>query len=102
MGAVAEHLADRVLVTDDNPRTENGEQIVRHILDGMRRPAEAAVERDRATAIRRLVHEARPGDIVLVAGKGHETTQTVGERVLPFIDREQVEQALASRGGTYS
>ncbi len=99
MGAVAERLADRVMITDDNPRSEDGDRIVGHILEGMEQPGRAAVERNRAKAIRRLIGEADAGDIVLVAGKGHETTQTIGDRVLPFSDREQVLQALRAAGG---
>ncbi len=99
MGAVAERLADRVLLTDDNPRGEDGGLIINDILAGMQRPQQAGVQRDRARAIRQTVREAGEGDIVLVAGKGHETTQTIGELVLPFSDREQVLKALNQLGG---
>jgi len=99
MGAVAEHLADQVLLTDDNPRSEDGDRIIADILAGMQWPERAGVERGRAEAIRRLIGEASADDIVLVAGKGHETTQTLGDLVLPFSDREQVTQALHVSGG---
>jgi UDP-N-acetylmuramoyl-L-alanyl-D-glutamate--2,6-diaminopimelate ligase len=99
MGAVAERLADRVLLTDDNPRGEDGGAIVKDILSGMRRPERAGVERNRGRAIRQVLDEAGAEDIVLVAGKGHETTQRVGDLVLPFSDREQVRQSLKQRGG---
>jgi len=98
MGAVAERLADHAMITDDNPRGEDGDRIVEEILAGMQAPQRVEVERNRARAIRELVREAAPGDIVLVAGKGHETTQTVGDRVLPFSDREQVTEALNELG----
>ncbi len=98
MGAIAERLADRVVVTDDNPRFESGEAIVADILEGMRRPGAARVVHDRAAAIREAVAEAGPGDLILVSGKGHETTQQVGELRFPFSDREQVARALAGGG----
>jgi UDP-N-acetylmuramoyl-L-alanyl-D-glutamate--2,6-diaminopimelate ligase len=90
MGEVAETLADRVVVTDDNPRHEDGDAIVAEILAGLREPGRAAVERNRARAIALAVGEARPGDIVLVAGKGHEPYQQIGDLRLPFSDREVV------------
>jgi UDP-N-acetylmuramoyl-L-alanyl-D-glutamate--2,6-diaminopimelate ligase len=87
MGETAERLADRVIVTDDNPRGEDADRIVEMILGGMRRPGEARVERDRARAIDAAVAEARPGDAVLIAGKGHEDYQIVGDERRPFSDR---------------
>lgn len=94
MGAIAERLADRVLVTDDNPRTESGDRIVAEVVAGIQQPDRVRVVRDRAVAIATAIREAQPGDLVLVAGKGHETYQLVGDEVLHFSDREQVEQAL--------
>jgi NADH:ubiquinone oxidoreductase subunit E len=99
MGALAERLADRVYVTDDNPRSESSAVIIGEILDGMQRPEWALVVADRARAIRQAIASAGPGDLVLVAGKGHEDYQLVGERTLHFDDREQVAQALAERQG---
>lgn len=96
MGQVAVRQADEVVVTDDNPRSEPGEQIVADILRGTGR--KARVCRDRAEAIEQAVSRARPGDIVLVAGKGHETEQVIGDRRLPFSDREAVERVLAEAG----
>ncbi len=90
MGKVAERLADRVVVTDDNPRFEDPDFIVEEITRGMSRPAQAQVIRDRAQAIRTALAEAGPDDVVVVAGKGHETEQQVGERRLPFSDRVEV------------
>ena len=94
MGEVAETLADRVVVTDDNPRGEDGAGIVADILAGMSDPARARVERDRARAIVGAITAAVPGDVVLVAGKGHEDTQQIGERRFPFSDRLAVLRAL--------
>lgn len=96
MGQAAVRLADEVVVTDDNPRSEPGEQIVADILRGAGR--KARVCRDRGEAIEQAVSRARPGDIVLVAGKGHESEQVVGDRRLPFSDRDTVERALAEAG----
>ena len=90
MGAIAEQLADRVVVTDDNPRSEDGDAIVVEILGGMQRPNRALVQRARAEAVAQAVHAALPGDVVLVAGKGHETEQEVGGKFLHYSDRETV------------
>ena len=97
MAAIAEALADQVIVTDDNPRKESGESIIADILSGMKQPAQARVERDRAKAIRLAVNKAEIGDVVLVAGKGHENYQLVGDAKLMFDDRVQVCQALQER-----
>jgi UDP-N-acetylmuramoyl-L-alanyl-D-glutamate--2,6-diaminopimelate ligase len=95
MGAVAAARADAVLITDDNPRFEDGDAIVAEILRGMDARAPQAVERDRYTAIRRAVRTAGPGDAVLVAGKGHESHQDrAGER-RPFSDAAAVRRVLA-------
>ncbi len=94
MGGIAERHADRVIVTDDNPRTEDGERIVADILAGMEQPHRVTVERDRAAAIRAAVAEGDAGDLVLICGKGHEDYQLVGDRRLHFCDREQVRAAL--------
>jgi UDP-N-acetylmuramoyl-L-alanyl-D-glutamate--2,6-diaminopimelate ligase len=94
MGAIAAAKADRVIVTDDNPRSEDPASIRAAILGA----APGAVEiGDRREAIRRTVAELRPGDVLLIAGKGHESGQIVGDRVLPFTDHEAVAAALAER-----
>lgn len=95
MGAVAEQYADKVIVTDDNPRTEAGDRIVEEILAGISERAQVEVIRQRDRAIEQAIREAVPGDLVLVAGKGHEDYQLVGHQVLRFSDQEQVEQCLA-------
>lgn len=85
MGAAACAGSDLVMVTSDNPRSEDPAAIVDDIRPGLR--GEVLIELDRAAAIAALLDRAAPGDVVLLAGKGHETTQTVGGRVLPFDDR---------------
>jgi UDP-N-acetylmuramoyl-L-alanyl-D-glutamate--2,6-diaminopimelate ligase len=94
MGAIAERYADRVIVTDDNPRTEDGDRIVADILAGMDQPDSARVVRDRAAAIHGAVADGTAGDLVLICGKGHEDYQLVGDQRLHFCDREQVRAAL--------
>ncbi len=95
MAAVAERLADSVIVTDDNPRYENPKQIMQEILAGFEQPESVDVEHDRAIAINKAIASAEAGDVVLVAGKGHEKSQLVEDRELPFDDREQITRALA-------
>ena len=94
MGAVAERLADRVVITDDNPRTEDPEQIVRDILTGLHAPDAVTVLRDRRQAIVQTLAAAAPGDIVLMAGKGHEDYQIIGTERLPFCDRATARSCL--------
>ena len=95
MGAVAERLADRLVLTNDNPRSEAPEAILQEILAGMAQPGPVEVIGDRATAIRHAVSQAQAGDLVLVAGKGHEDYQQIGSQRLPFSDRAQVLAVLA-------
>lgn len=97
MGAIAETLADAVIVTDDNPRGEDGQAIVSGILAGMHCPGRAHVERDRAAAIEQAIARASAGDAVLVAGKGHEDYQIVGAVTRHFSDREVALAALGRR-----
>jgi UDP-N-acetylmuramoyl-L-alanyl-D-glutamate--2,6-diaminopimelate ligase len=94
MGAIAERLADRLIITDDNPRGEDGDAIVAAIRAGLVAPERAAIERDRARAIAVAVAEARAGDTVLIAGKGHETYQEVGGTTRPFDDLAEARRAL--------
>jgi UDP-N-acetylmuramoyl-L-alanyl-D-glutamate--2,6-diaminopimelate ligase len=97
MGEAAERLADCVFVTDDNPRGEDADRIVSMILSGLRAPARARVVRDRAQAIGTALDEARAGDVVLIAGKGHEEYQQVGNERRPFSDRECLRQYVAAQ-----
>ena len=94
MGEIAERLADRVIVTDDNPRREDPARIVSAIVAGMQSPAAATVIHDRRRAIEQALAEARAGDAVLIAGKGHEDDQIVGTQRLPFSDRDVARQFL--------
>lgn len=94
MGAIAERCADRVIVTDDNPRTERSTAITDAILSGMASPAKAQVISDRAAAIVHAIGHAGARDVVLVAGKGHEDYQIVGTERRPFSDRQQVRDVL--------
>lgn len=98
MGRVVERLADLAIVTDDNPRGENGDRIVEEVLAGMEQPDKALVIRDRKQAIAQVIAEAGIGDLILVAGKGHETVQIVAGEKLPFSDCEQVVAALSKVG----
>ncbi|HJW47660.1 MAG TPA: UDP-N-acetylmuramoyl-L-alanyl-D-glutamate--2,6-diaminopimelate ligase [Lysobacter sp.] len=88
MAAIAEANADLVIVTDDNPRAEDGDQIVADILAGFARTERVIVQRDRAAAIARAIGEAGPSDIVLIAGKGHEPYQEINGVQYPFDDTE--------------
>jgi UDP-N-acetylmuramoyl-L-alanyl-D-glutamate--2,6-diaminopimelate ligase len=94
MGRVAEQLADVVILTDDNPRAEDGDRIIADIIAGMDAPA--VIERDRAAAIRHAVAEAGPRDVVLVAGKGHEDYQITASGRRHFSDRETVRAAIGA------
>jgi len=94
MGAAAETSADVLLITDDNPRHETSAAIIAEIHGGLQRPDAARVMPDRAQAISTALAEAGPSDVVLVAGKGHETYQEVGSQRLPFSDRIWVSQQL--------
>jgi UDP-N-acetylmuramoyl-L-alanyl-D-glutamate--2,6-diaminopimelate ligase len=98
MAAAAARLADRVILTSDNPRSENPAAILREMAAGL--PQGAAVQKieSRAEAIRTAVRSAGSGDVVLVAGKGHEETQEIRGEKFPFSDRREVEKALAERG----
>jgi len=99
MGRIAEELADKVVVTSDNPRTELPDQIIGDILSGIRNLSKTTVEADRATAIRNTVMSASPQDVVVVAGKGHETYQILGTKTIDFDDRLEVAKALNERTG---
>ncbi|HET9031914.1 MAG TPA: UDP-N-acetylmuramoyl-L-alanyl-D-glutamate--2,6-diaminopimelate ligase [Dokdonella sp.] len=97
MAAIAERLADEVIVTDDNPRGEDGDAIVAAILSGFAKPDVVQIERDRGKAIQRAITDARDNDIVLIAGKGHEPYQEVNGVRHPFDDIEVARRALGAR-----
>jgi UDP-N-acetylmuramyl-tripeptide synthetase len=97
MAAAAEQGADRLVLTSDNPRHESPESILQQMQQGLRQPQAAWVRVDRAQAIASAVQQARPQDVLLVAGKGHESTQEIAGRSLPFSDVEHAARALALR-----
>jgi UDP-N-acetylmuramoyl-L-alanyl-D-glutamate--2,6-diaminopimelate ligase len=112
MGAVARRLSDLVIVTSDNPRTEEPARIIDEILAGLLQPSERSGHADtrqngtapghlaivdRRAAIEKAIELAQPGDLVLIAGKGHEKYQVIGERVLPFDDAAIAREALSNR-----
>ncbi|MBW4647287.1 MAG: UDP-N-acetylmuramoyl-L-alanyl-D-glutamate--2,6-diaminopimelate ligase [Kastovskya adunca ATA6-11-RM4] len=100
MGKIAADLADVAVVTSDNPRTEEPEQILQDILVGIPATVEPMVIGDRATAIRTAILQAEPGDGILIAGKGHEDYQILGTEKIHFDDREQARDALQARLGS--
>jgi UDP-N-acetylmuramoyl-L-alanyl-D-glutamate--2,6-diaminopimelate ligase len=108
MGAVAARLSDLVIVTSDNPRSEDPERIIDEVRRGIVMPADRIAPKgqkgtpslaivDRAEAIEKAIKDARPGDLILLAGKGHEKYQVIGDREIPFDDVEVARAALARR-----
>ena len=97
MGAIAAQLADQLYVTSDNPRTEDAQQILADVTAGIPPGASMQVEADRAVAIAAAIAAAAPGDLVLIAGKGHEDYQILGTTKVHFDDREEAEKALRRR-----
>ncbi len=94
MGSVAEELSDQVYLTSDNPRNEPPEQIITDIRNGMKGLVPIEIEPDRSLAIKNAILNAKPEDIILIAGKGHETYQEIGQSKLPFSDRQLVRNIL--------
>lgn len=92
MAAIAEKFSDICVVTDDNPRTESGDAIVEQIMDGFNSRHNITVERDRKSAIELALSQASRGDFVVVAGKGHEDYQLIGDKRLPFSDSAVVKE----------
>ena len=92
MGAIAEELADKVIVTSDNPRTEDPQQIITDILSGFKKVNDVIVEPDRELAIKEAYKIAQPNDVILVAGKGHEDYQILAHETIHFDDREKVKE----------
>jgi UDP-N-acetylmuramoyl-L-alanyl-D-glutamate--2,6-diaminopimelate ligase len=97
MGKIASDLADQVIVTSDNPRTENPETILADVVAGIPGDRVIQVIADRAEAIAQAIRAAKPGDGVLIAGKGHEDYQIIGTEKIHFDDREQARAALSAR-----
>jgi UDP-N-acetylmuramoyl-L-alanyl-D-glutamate--2,6-diaminopimelate ligase len=99
MGEVASRLADQLYLTSDNPRGEDPEEIIDDVRRGIPTDRGLVVDADRRAAIFAAVADAGADDIVVIAGKGHETTQTIGADVLPFDDRVVAAEALDARAG---
>jgi UDP-N-acetylmuramoyl-L-alanyl-D-glutamate--2,6-diaminopimelate ligase len=98
MGEVATRLSDLAVLTSDNPRSEDPVAILDQVRAGVARPEVLVVEPDRRAAIALALSRAEPDDVVVLAGKGHETTQTIGDATLPFDDRQVAAQLLAESG----
>ncbi len=94
MAAIAEQYSDEVVVTNDNPRTEDPNEILKDVMAGFTHPERAMVKPDRSEAIEYVLSQARPDDVVLIAGKGHETVQLLGEERIYLSDREEVVRHL--------
>jgi UDP-N-acetylmuramoyl-L-alanyl-D-glutamate--2,6-diaminopimelate ligase len=97
MGAEAARLADQLVLTSDNPRSEDPLAIIADIAAGVPDPSAVTIEPDRAAAIAAGIAAAQPGDVVVIAGKGHETTQTIGDTVTAFDDRAVARSVLEAR-----
>ncbi len=97
MGAVVSQLADEIIITDDNPRHEPPEKIVQDILSGIPLPDAVVIEHNRSKAITQAIAMATGNDIVLIAGKGHETWQEIKNKRYPFSDRQQVRNCIEGR-----
>ena len=91
-------MADLAVLTSDNPRSEDPAAIIDEVRAGVTRPHVLHVEPDRRAAIAFALQRARPGDVVVVAGKGHESTQQFADKTAPFDDREVVRDELAGQG----
>jgi UDP-N-acetylmuramyl tripeptide synthase len=87
-----------VILTSDNPRNEPSDQIIRDISAGMQGTVPVEIQADRALAIRSAIASSTPQDVVLIAGKGHETYQEIGSKRLPFSDRQLVRNILEGQG----
>lgn len=94
MAKIAEQHADFVIVTDDNPRTEDPGQIAAEIMQGFNLPNKVILQHDRSKAIRDVIQYAKVGDCILIAGKGAETYQQIGDQKIPFSDIEKVKESL--------
>ena len=103
MGGIGARLADRAIITSDNPRTEEPLAIIDEIAAGVPRElaSRVVIEPDRREAIRIALAEARPDDTVVIAGKGHEQGQLIGDRKIPFDDRAVAEEELARLSGEW-
>ena len=99
MGEIAHSLADKVIITSDNPRSEDPQKIIADILAGVGRLSDVQVEANRDKAIKMAILNASANDVVIIAGKGHETYQILGKVTIDFDDRVHAREALLERGG---
>ena len=99
MGAIAENRADYIVLTNDNPRSEDPASIIEDIRKGISDSAQLKVESDRHNAIHYAIQQAHAGDVILIAGKGHENYQLIGNTKYPFNDVEEAMQQLEARAG---
>ena len=99
MGRIAEEKADFIVLTNDNPRTEKPELIIKDIQSGIHNEDNVTIEQDRQAAIHFAIKQAKAGDVVLVAGKGHENYQLIGNKKYPFDDAEEVQHQLEACAG---
>ena len=99
MAKAAEDGADRIVLTSDNPRTEKPQDIIAHMVDGLSDPSKAIICIERAQAIAQTIRHAKPQDVILIAGKGHENYQEMGGVQIPFSDEKHVLAALSLWGG---
>ncbi len=97
MAEVAARLADKVVITSDNPRTEDPDKILEDVLTGIPDTITPIVEVDRRVAIQKAIAQAQTGDAVLIAGKGHEDYQILGTEKIHFDDREEAQAALTQK-----
>jgi UDP-N-acetylmuramoyl-L-alanyl-D-glutamate--2,6-diaminopimelate ligase len=96
MGAIAERYAHHVIITEDNPRYEDPQNIIKEIYSGLTQPEKAMIFQARKEAIQYAIQNAKPDDVILIAGKGHETYQMIKNEKIPFSDHEIAEETLAS------
>jgi UDP-N-acetylmuramoyl-L-alanyl-D-glutamate--2,6-diaminopimelate ligase len=97
MAANVENLCDYYIMTQDNSRTEDPEQIFNEMLAGLKHPEKAIIEWDRKKAIHQAIMQAKSEDVILIAGKGHEKYQIIGINKNPFSDQREVQEALKER-----
>ncbi len=97
MGSIAERYADKIIITSDNPRSEDPLKIIEDIKKGIKEKDYTVIP-DRKEAIKKAIEKAKPNDIVLIAGKGHENYQIIGEKIIPFDDTEIAKLFLKERG----
>jgi len=102
MGKAADQYADHLVITDDNPRNEKSENIIKAILAGIEDPEKVIIEHDRKLAITHAINHAKSNDIVLIAGKGHEQYQEIDGVKYPFSDKQVVTEVLLAANDSVS